>query len=349
MTKTLRANTSAVVVAISVALSGCMSVMESVPMDKIADAEYLKLSARLGATAASAPGCLRNYEASGEAGVLAWSCAYALEDLSDRYELNGDKASAESFVQIADRIVADYNTTVVDAYRGRVVGGWVSTRYSGGKPHVWAVHTGLIAASLARFANLVKKRADAAYMEKARTYTATAVAAYREMEPDWADGSYRNYQTGGNRVKGSPLPANMMAAMGRLADRLDLAGASGNYAARIGQIWKRIDESMKPSMSGGKQVLVWNYDYVSGPEDISHAILTMSFITRAYERRLVPQDRFQLILASFLHEGVGRESATAGHVDGAGDGINFDNTCRRALPIYRHSAPTFRRCEAVKR
>ena len=331
--------------AVSTALTGCMSVMESVPMDKVGEAEYLKLAARLGATAASAPRCLNTYDAKPEAGVLAWSCSYALDDLSDRYELSGDKASADSFVQIADRIVADYNTTVVDAYRGRVVGGWVSTRYSQGKPHVWAVHTGMIGTSLVRFANLVRKRGDAAYAEKARLYTETAAAAYREMEPDWADGSYRNYQTGGNRVKGSPLPANMMAAMGRLADGLDRSGTPGSYAARVAQVWKRINDSIQPRLSGGKQVLVWSYDYISGPEDISHAILTMNFITRGYERGLVPQDRFRFILASFLHEGVGKGTTTAGHVSGDGEGIDFKNTCRRALPIYRHSAPTFRRCE----
>jgi hypothetical protein len=320
--------------------------MESVPLDKVTEAEFRKLNARLGISTAKALNCFNGYAKTGEGGVLAWGCSYNMNDLIDRYEFNRDKQAVAAFIELADKIVGAYNTTEVDAYRGRVVGGWMSKRYSDGNPTVWAVHTGMIAHPLARFAALVRTRKDVALEEAAGRYLATAVAAYREMEPEWAEGAYRNHTTGLNRVKGSPLPANMQGAMGLLAHYLDLAGAPGPYAARAAQVYRNIDATMQTRFSDGKQVLVWSYDYVSGPEDLSHAILTMNFITRAYERKVMPADRFQFVLASFLHEGVGSNTNTTATVDGSGIGINFKATCARALSIYRYSAPTFRRCES---
>ena len=346
MFQNLRIKSVVTLIVAAGALAGCMSVLESVPMEVIGEREYLEVSAKVGTTAKSSPACLKNYEKDEEAGFLAWGCSYALNDLADRYEFDGDQAAADAFVVVADRIVEGYNTDIVDAYRGTVTGGWVSKKYTDGNPHVLAVHTGMIAHPLARFATLVAKRGDARYAENARRYLDTAAAAYRAMEPDWADGSYRSVYTTPHRIKGSPLPANMLASMGLLAHNLEQAGSSGNYSARIKQISKRIDDGISSSFSSGKHKLVWKYDYLSGAEDVSHAILTMRFITVSYERKVITRDRFQLILASFLNEAVGKGTKTLGTLEGGDGGIDFKSTCRRALPIYRYSAPTFRRCQA---
>jgi len=338
----------ALFVAASLLLASCVSVTDIVPVEAVSNAEFKQVNARLGAKTAAAPGCLKAYEKTKEGGVLAWSCSYALNDLADRYELNGDREAASAFVAIADEVVANYNTTVTDVFRGRIVGGWISTRYTGGQPNVSAVHSAMIGAPLARFAMLVSQRNDATLADAARRYLQTSVAAYREMEPDWADGAYRITGNGFARHAGSPLPVNMMAAMGQWAHYLDRAGASGGaYAARIERIYKFIDSRIQARFRDGKQILIWRYDDFSGKEDVSHAILTMSFLTIAYERKLMPRDRFEFLLASFLHAGVGTGADTAHDVSGKGKGIDFAQTCARALPIYRYSAATFRRCEAL--
>lgn len=338
----------AVLVAACVVLASCVSVTDIVPVEAVSNAEFKRVNARLGIKTAAAPSCLNAYRKTHEGGVLAWSCSYALNDLADRYELNGDRAAAAAFVEIADEIVANYNTTVTDVFRGRVVGGWISTKYTDGQPNVSAVHSAMIAGALARFAVLVNLRKDTALAEAAQRYLQTSVAAYREMEPDWADGAYRIPGNGFARPAGTPLPVNMMGAMGRLAHYLDKAGAPGGaYAARVERIYKFIDSRIQPRLQDGKQILVWRYDDFSGEEDVSHAILTMSFLTIAYERKLMPRDRFEFLLASFLHAGVGTGSDTAHDVSGDGKGIDFAKTCGRALPIYRYNAATFRRCEAL--
>ena len=58
-----------------------------------------------------------------------------------------DPKYARRFVQLADRVLAqrDDHRKVADAYRGKIVPAWSSTKYTKNKRYAWAVHTGMLA------------------------------------------------------------------------------------------------------------------------------------------------------------------------------------------------------------
>ncbi len=339
------------IVAIATVLSGCVSTMNIPSSSLVSQSEFLSVNANVAfLTPDTNSLCLDRFEKTAEGGDLGWCETYVLNDLVDEFEQSPDEQTATAFLAHAARLKAGYNRIEKDRVRGRIVGGWMSKSYSKGRPHVWAVHTGMLAYPLARFAAVVRRKNIDAYRSEAKDLLAFAKEAYGQMEGDWKDGAYRYPGSGFHREKGYPVPYNMQAAMGLLALNIYQADPSDqSYLTRAKAIGRRIDKASKYRLIGGfggKRMLAWNYDEVSGAEDTSHAILTMGFITKMYESKLIfTKKRYKAMLATFLDGAIGKGSVVNGNLISEGHGESFKGTCHRALLIYRHHAPTFARCQ----
>ena len=93
-----------------------------------------------------------------DGGQLAWGESYLLAALVEMFAVSHDPGHAASVVAIGDWLDRgrDDRNGRRDEIRQRVLPAWSSERYSKGQRYTWAVHTGMIAAPLARFAAIVR-------------------------------------------------------------------------------------------------------------------------------------------------------------------------------------------------
>ncbi|MEM7300008.1 MAG: hypothetical protein AAF468_02905 [Pseudomonadota bacterium] len=343
----------AALAALSVLASGCVSTNAGFEERRfVADAAFLPVNSVVSLyTADQSDTCLQSYDSDPDASHLAWCQSYVLNDLVDRIESNGDPQAIATLQSHIERLQTSLSSPKTDALRGRVVNGWTSAKYEGKRPHVWAVHNGMVGYPLARFAYVVRKKGLSEQNALAASALKMAYDLYNAMEPDFSGGTYRYPVSGLGRPKGDHLPLNMQAAMGLLALHLHLADRSNQATlTRANQIGRFINKAAFYRISNGKRRLVWPIDLVSGPEDTGHAILTMSFITKMHENGLVfSKRRYQELLDNFIENAIGTGTrVNADIVDrGGGKGSNFKDTCHRALIIYRHDSPTFNRCKSA--
>ncbi|MFM9031767.1 MAG: hypothetical protein ACKOTF_14050, partial [Opitutaceae bacterium] len=96
-----------------------------------------------------------------EGGSLAWGESYLLAALAEMLETGRDPRHAAQLVALADHVLAsrDDRQALRDEVRGRGMRAWGWTKYSKGRRFAWAVHTGMLAAPLARFAATVGRDA----------------------------------------------------------------------------------------------------------------------------------------------------------------------------------------------
>ena len=92
-------------------------------------------------------------------GNIAWAQAYQLAALVEMFDTTGDPKYAQFIVTVSDWMAAarDDRHNFRDEVRDRELAAWSSTGYSKGKRYVWAVHTGVIVAPMARFAAIVRR------------------------------------------------------------------------------------------------------------------------------------------------------------------------------------------------
>ncbi|WP_316861693.1 hypothetical protein [uncultured Cohaesibacter sp.] len=329
-------------------LSSCSSLMEVEKSDRVSNEEFLALNAKIEYRGKRSDDfCFKKYADSGDAGILAWCESYVLNDLLDIYEYRPTKEIADQIWQHISWLKASFIENGSDGIRYRKVSGWFSKKYSKNKPTVWAVHNGMIASPIARFAWLVNGHGDIANAERGQVAFDLAVKAFDAMEQDWTSDGYVYPGHDLNGKKGVPLPYNMQAAMGMLAYYLYQADPRDKrYVGRMTTIARMINDAAYIDPRSGKAHLVWPYRGASGIEDSSHAFLTMGYLVRVYELGLVLDDkRFNLILSSFLDGAVGKGSKIRANLKGEKFASSFDSTCYRALVIYRHHRPTFDRCK----
>ena len=109
-------------------------------------------------TAQAVAGTLRK-SPSDDGGRLAWGESYLLAALVEMFAVSHDDTHAAHIVALGDWIdrARDDLHGRRDEVRNRIMPAWSSAHYSKGRRYTWAVHTGMIAAPLARFAAIVKR------------------------------------------------------------------------------------------------------------------------------------------------------------------------------------------------
>src|SRR5579872_4399732 len=79
-------------------------------------------------------------------GELGWQESYLLMAYMDMYRATKATTYLHRLISQFDRVLKNRDDVLglADAYAGKPLAGWGSDAYSGGKWHVWMVHTGMI-------------------------------------------------------------------------------------------------------------------------------------------------------------------------------------------------------------
>jgi len=269
-------------------------------------------------------------ESLNENGELAWGESYLLLAYMEMYRATGDRLYLRKLVEHFDRVLKNRDDVrgVADAFAGKTLAGWGSTRYSQGKWHVWIVHTGMITMAPAEFVRLVNRDPflHPEFGVAAQEYRERIEECIRDAQPFWRTGPASGEGYYYSPVFNGVLPLNQQNAMGSVL--IEMWRATGNMryreqAERLARFFRNRLRTEDP------RVYDWAYRYklngeARGSEDISHASLNVDFAARCVAEGIVfhraDAERFANTWLLKVRRGDGTH---AGEVSGREDGSEY--------------------------
>jgi len=225
-------------------------------------------------------------------GNIAWAQAYQLAALVEMFDATEDPKYAQLIVTLSDWMAAarDDRHNFRDEVRDRELAAWGSTGYSKGKRYVWAVHTGVIVAPMARFAAIVRRNPTqinrwGPEADRLRKVAEEAVAAH--------DDEYREGPGADEGYVYCPylkkhLPLNMQNALAEAWLAIDDATQKPKYRDRVRRLAQFLKHRLRPMEDGAYGWAYWPplEGMADSFEDISHAAINVDFMVRCYEHNL---------------------------------------------------------------
>jgi hypothetical protein len=278
-------------------------------------------------------------------GEIAWRQAYQLAALEERLEVTHASKYAETFVKLADWVAGarDDRHDLRDEIRDRVQPAWSSTTYSKGKRYVWAVHTGVIVAPMARFAATVRGDpsltarwgADADRLLKvAQDAVGVHADEYRE-----GPGSDEGYIYCPYLKK--HLPLNMQNALAEAWLAIDDATRTQRYRERLTRLARFLKHRLRTMEEDGSYV--WAYwpaleGNETSFEDISHAAINVDFMVRCFEHELVfTREDLARVEKTLCRRVVASDDKIFDTVGGTGPSNKYRSAVLRWGRLARHS------------
>jgi hypothetical protein len=238
-------------------------------------------------------------------GGIAWGTSYQLAALAEMLDATRDPKYADLFVKLAQQVAdaRDDRHERRDVIRDKILPAWGSTKYSGGKHYVWAVHTGMIAEPLAQFAAVVRgdKKLSAKYRQAADEFLVVAERAIAAHDDQYREGPGPDEGYLYGLWLKHHLPLNQQNAPARAWIRIDDATGKHAHRERVQRLAHFFKNRLRTTEDGA---YVWDYSPpLDGPgtgfEDISHAAINADFMVLCYEHGIV-----------FTHEDLARLEKT---------------------------------------
>ena len=228
-----------------------------------------------------------------QGGEIAWGESYQLAALVEMLDATRESKYAEKIVQLSDWVAKsrDDRQNLRDELRDRVVTAWGSTNYSKGARYAWAVHTGMIAAPMGRFAAVVRndpalKTRWGADADRLLKMAEEAVAVHDDefREGPGADEGYVY-----SRYLKKHLPLNMQNALARAWLAIEDATQKPTHRTRVTRLAQFLKNRLRPMDDG---TYVWAYwppleNAGDSFEDISHASINVDFMVLCFEHSIV--------------------------------------------------------------
>lgn len=268
-----------------------------------------------------------------QGGEIAWGESYQLSALVERFDATRDAKYAGLIVKLSDWIAQsrDDRQNLRDEFRDKVGRAWSSTNYSKGKRYTWAVHTGMIAAPMAKFAAIV--RTDPKLRPNWRTEAdrtlQCATEAVAVHDADFREGPGKSEGRLESLFLEKHLPLNMQNALARAWLAIDDATGKSHYRERARRLAQFMKNRMRTLEDGAA---VWAYwPPLDGPgdsfEDISHASINVDFMVQCYEHGLVfTKEDLERVRNTLLQRVIQPDHRVT---DTVGGGSKFDH--------YRHA------------
>lgn len=266
------------------------------------------------------------YKTDASNAALPWSESYLLQAMSAAYAATHDTRYAVALLDRFDAILADRDDRRIpprrDELTGRVGPAWGTDRYTQGRWHVWAVHTGMVCLGPAELMNLLGTHPSAA-IDGARIHRVLAAleaaVAHHDQEWRWGprpdEGYYVDQGIG-------LLPLNQQNALGLVMLELHRATGKRSYRERAAALARFFRNRLRTEPSVAYS---WSYQpgiegNRSGFEDISHAAINVQFAVRCAEAGLVftrgDLRRFAATYRLAVRRGEGQWSDTVGTTGG---------------------------------
>ncbi len=251
-----------------------------------------------------------------DASQLAWGVSYQMAGLAQMLEVTREPKYAEALARIGTWVAAcrDDRHGRKDEYRDRIVPAWGTTRYTDGRHYVWAVHTGMIAAPLARFAAIVREdpKLKPRFGEKAEQLLDVAREAVAVHDDLFRDGPGEDEGYVFSLHLKRHLPLNQQNALARAWLYIDRATGKPEYRERIEKLARFFKRRIRTEDNGA---LTWAYwpgvepPFNNGCEDVSHAAINVDFLAICSREGIVFDEsdvdalRKTLLLHVLRHEG----------------------------------------------
>lgn len=269
-------------------------------------------------------------EHTNENGDLAWAESYILLAYMEMYRATGDRDYLRRLVEHFDRVLRNRDDVrgMVDAFAGRSLAGWGSTKYSRGQWHAWIVHTGMITMAPAEFVRLVNRDRwlQGEFGTKAQEYRERIEESLRDTQMYWNDGPMRDEGYFSSPVMGRVLPLNQQNALGSVLVEMWRATGNARYRERASRLARFFRNRLR---THDPRLYDWSYwpkltEDDRGSEDISHASLNVDFAVRCTVEGLVFDRRDAERFANTWLLKVKRSDGTwAGEVSGREDGSDY--------------------------
>lgn len=228
-----------------------------------------------------------------DGGQLAWGESYLLSALVEMFALSHDSAHAAQIVALGDWIdrARDDRHGRRDEIRQRVLPAWSSARYSKGRRFTWAVHTGMIAAPLARFAAIVRSdnTLRTRWGQDADRLLRVAREAVAAFDEDYRPGPGPDEGHVYCPYLAKPLPLNMQNALARAWLAIADADGAPAYRERVTRLANFFRHRIRTEKDGSDTWAYW--PPLTGAndtfEDISHASINVDFMVLCHEHGIV--------------------------------------------------------------
>jgi hypothetical protein len=278
-----------------------------------------------------------------EGGTIAWGESYLLSALVEMLAVTREPAYAEKIVALADWIdrCRDDRHDRRDEVRGAVLPAWSSTRYSKGRRYTWAVHTGMIAAPLARFAATVRRdpALQPRWARDADRLLRIAEEAVAAHDGDFREGPGPEEGHLYSPYLGKHLPLNMQNALARAWLAIDDATGTAKYRDRATRLAHFLKNRLRLSP---QEAYVWSYwppltGRDNAAEDISHASINVDFMVLCHERGIVfTRGDLERVRTTLLQHVLLADDRVSDRVDGGGKVNTHRDAVMRWARLGRH-------------
>ncbi len=278
-------------------------------------------------------------------GEIAWGQAYQLTALVEMLDATHDSKYAQQFARLADWVAAarDDHHGLRDEVRDGVEPAWGSTGYSKGRRYVWAVHTGVIAAPMARFAAVVRSDSSLSLRWKADADRLLKIArdAVRVHADEFREGPGPDEGYVYCPYLKKHLPLNMQNALALAWLAIDDATKTQIYRERVTCLARFLKHRLRTMEEDGSYV--WAYwpaleSTDTTFEDISHAAINVDFMVRCFEHGLVfTRDDLGRLEKTLCRRVVVSDDQIFDTVGGTGSCNRYRSAVLRWARLARHS------------
>jgi len=232
-------------------------------------------------------------DANNDNAQLAWGESYVMDAYLTMYEATGDTYYLDKFVAHGKGVLAqrDLSRGVTD-YRGLSLPAWRNGSYTlDGKYAIFAVHTGMIAYPMAKFAALVTNTPSLQkYWNDRALFLQAAKDAVAVHEDEWVDegdtGCYKFRDDMPYKQAGLKLPFNQYLAMARAELMIYRATGETQYQDRAKKMLQHFKNNL--TVDPGTNSYNWRYSlYNSLYEDTGHANIDIDAAYQGYAAGLV--------------------------------------------------------------
>jgi len=232
-------------------------------------------------------------DANNDNGQLAWGESYVMDAYLTMYEATGDTYYLDKFVAHGKGVLAqrDISRGVKD-YRGLSLPAWRNGSYTlNGEYAIFAVHTGMIAYPMAKFAALVTNTPSLQKYWNDRTLflqaAKDAVAVHKDEWVDEGDTGYYKFRDDmPYKQAGLILPFNQYLAMARAELMIYRATGETQYQDRAKKMLQHFKNNLTVDQSTNSYN--WRYSlYNTSYEDIGHANIDIDAAFQGYAAGLV--------------------------------------------------------------
>lgn len=327
-------------VLITILLLGSIGCSKSLPTSDLPDIVYTPVSEVLFNSWNSklvVNNLTRDDSNSKDGAMLAYTEAYTLHDMIDRFEYDGSYQN-EIEAHISN-ILNTLSTSVYDELRHRYLRGFITTAYTNGVAHAWLFHLVCVLDPITRYYSLIHKDPNLPEIMLINSVLS-------DYDSEWDGKTYTMI------TFNKQMPYNMGYEVARTFYYMYQLTNAPVYDSRMKSILQLQKDGIFTTQIRGSTYYNWSYDpSYSRIEDADHGVREVLSVIFFSTKGIVFTDFDRNQVLRLYFEVVIRDSGVFNtYLDGRNDDrehITVKQTCKYALQMYMYNPELFSRCESL--